>query len=337
MSRALARWAALGLGLGCGAKDDPGAGGGDGGAGGGADGAADGGDGGLDSGAPPDAAAVELAGVCPQELRFGVFTVDSNEDYAAVAGAAADGVVPTAVLTELLRSGDCTIWRRENPFCDPPCASGETCGLDGACVPYPAAVELGTVDVFGLLQPVSMSPVNPGAAYFDTSVPNPPWTAGAVLTLRTGGGPSAPVRVNAVAPEALAMEGADWSLSPGADFTVRWTAAAPGARTEVLLQLRIDQHGLTPASLECVFADDGEGTVPADTLDTLIGFGLTGFPAGSLARRTVDHAELGAGCIELHASSSRLARVEIEGYTPCRRDDECPEGQTCNEALERCE
>ena len=29
--------------------------------------------------------------------------------------------------------------------------------------------------------------------------------------------------------------------------------------------------------------------------------------------------------------------LEIEGYTPCRRDEDCPEGQECNEALERCE
>ena len=89
---------------------------------------------------------------------------------------------------------------------------------------------------------------------------------------------------------------------------------------------------------QLIFEDDGEGVVPAETLDTLIGFGLTGFPFGELSRRTVDHVDLdGGGCLQMAARSSRLGNVDIEGYTPCRRDEDCPEGQTCNEALERCE
>ena len=37
------------------------------------------------------------------------------------------------------------------------------------------------------------------------------------------------------------------------------------------------------------------------------------------------------------ASSQLAESVRIEGYTPCNRDEECPEGQTCNEPLQRCE
>jgi Cys-rich repeat protein len=66
-------------------------------------------------------------------------------------------------------------------------------------------------------------------------------------------------------------------------------------------------------------------------------YGVTGFPAGDLLRRTADSTPIGGGCIDLVASSSRFAQVTIEGYTPCRSDGECPEGQTCNEPLERCE
>ena len=65
--------------------------------------------------------------------------------------------------------------------------------------------------------------------------------------------------------------------------------------------------------------------------------GVTGFPEGDIARRTADSANAGEGCADLVLSSSNLAQVNITGYTPCRQDIECPEGTTCNEALERCE
>ncbi len=325
--RGWASLALLSLGLACGDKESAKA---DSGGADGADGA-DGSDG-------EDPATVELLGSCPQEIRQGGFVVDSNEDHASASGQVSDGVVPTAVLTELLRSGDCTIWRRENPFCDPPCASGETCGLDNECVTYPSAGDLGTVTISGLSAPVSMQPVNPGWSYFDTSLDNPPWTAGDLVTLQTGQGAWSPVRLHGVAPVDLDMPSAQWQVVPGETLTVTWDAAPAGARTEVSLILRIDQHGLTPASLVCAFEDDGEAQVPGDVIDLLVGFGLTGFPFGELRRRTVDHSDLDdGGCMDFELRSSRLAQVEIAGYTPCRRDEDCPDGQTCNEPLERCE
>jgi len=294
--------------------------------------------GGTDSGAPLDPATVPLAGECAQERRHGVFTVDSNEDYASVAGSVADGVVPTDVLTELLTEGDCTIWRRENPFCDGGCDPGFTCDLDGTCVEYPTNEAVGTVSIAGLVADVTMEPVEPGATYFDTSLPNPPWTTGEVTTLSSGGGAHAEFTLHGVTPVDMSLEQADWLLVPGEDLTVTWVPAADGSRTEVALGLRIDQHGLTPSTLNCVFADTGTGTVPSSVLDALIDVGLTGYPNGILTRQTIDSADLSAGgCVELRLQSSRLAGVEIEGYTPCRRDEDCPDGQECNEVLERCE
>ncbi|MEC8422597.1 MAG: hypothetical protein VX000_02405, partial [Myxococcota bacterium] len=242
------------------------------------------------------------------------------------------------VLTELLTEGDCTIWRRENPFCDGGCDPGFTCDLAGECVPYPTNQAVGTVVVQGLQRPVSMDPVEPGATYFDTSLPNPPWTPGTVATLESGGGAHAPFLLHGVAPVEMAIEDSGWKLVPGESLQVSWVPASEGARTEVELGLRIDQHGLTPSTLRCVFADTGSGTVPASVLDALIDVGLTGYPNGLLTRQSIDSTDLsGGGCVELRLQSSKLADVEIEGYTPCRRDEDCPDGQECNEALERCE
>ena len=305
-------------------------------------GAGDGTDGtdGTDGGdtTPLDPDTVPLAGACPQERRQGRFEVESNEDYAAVVGTVADGVVPTDVLTEMLVAGDCTIWRRENPFCDPGCASDETCSLDGVCVPYPQAQDQGRVTLAGLRADVAMDPVNPGNSYFDTSLPDPPWDDRAVLTLETAGGHHAPVTLHGVAPDPFTVTTPSWLLVPGADFTLAWTPPPEGARTEVVLSIRIDQHGLTPSSLRCTFPDTGAGTVPAAAFDKLVEFGITGFPTGEVERRTVDSSDLDdGGCVELVTTESRLGSLEIEGYTPCRRDEDCPEGETCNEPLERCE
>lgn len=299
----------------------------------GADGASDGAD-----GADLDPATVPLAGACDQAHRVGRFKVESNEDYAYAVGEVADGVLPTDVLTLAREDGDCTIWRRENPFCDPSCASGFTCSLEGECVPYPEAQDLGVVTIAGLTTPVSMEPVVPGNAYFDTALDHPPWDGRAVLTLESEGGARPALTLHAVAPDPFTVPEVAWLLVPGEPFTVTWDPPDAGARTEVVLNMRIDQHGLTPSTLSCVFEDDGEGTVPAESFAALVEFGITGFPTGELERRTVDHAVLeGEDCAELVASESRLADLEIEGYTPCRRDEDCPEGQECNEALERCE
>lgn len=295
------------------------------------------GDTGGDTGGGYTADDVPLDGACIDADHWGAFLVDSNEDYAYVTGSVSDGVVPASVLTNVLTSGGCTIWRRENPFCDPGCEPGYTCAFDGTCVPYPTAQDLGVVEVFGLSSAVAMEPVTPGYTYFDTSLANPPWEPGALVTVASGGGAFAPFQLYGVAPASLAPVSMDWLVVEGEPLAVAWDAPAGPVRTEVALTLRLDQHGTTPSSVECVFDDDGSGEVPADVLAELMSRGVTGFPAGDLVRRTVDSAEVGEGCVDLTVTSSRLAFVEIEGYTPCRDDRECPEGQTCNEALERCE
>ena len=100
---------------------------------------------GDDGGGSIEPGEISVDGGCSQEVRWGTFTVDASVDYAVVDGQVLDGVVPTDVLTEIITVGDCTIWRRENPFCDPGCDPGETCDLAGQCVPYPESQDIGTV------------------------------------------------------------------------------------------------------------------------------------------------------------------------------------------------
>lgn len=291
----------------------------------------------TDDSVPTDPTTVPLDGVCSDATHWGAFNIDSNADFSFVTGSVANGVVPSHILTNVLTDGECTIWRRENPFCDPSCTSGTACDFDGNCVPYPEGQDVGTVTVDGLLSPVSMSPTPPGNTYTDTSVPNPPWEPGSLVSLRASGGVYEPFRLYGVAPEHLVPTSGAWVITPGEPFSITWEAPSGPVRTEVVVNLRIDLHGVTPSSLRCVFEDDGAGEVPASVLDQLMAAGVTGFPAGDIARRTADSTNAGGGCADLVLSSSSLAQVSITGYTPCRQDFECPEGTTCNEALERCE
>lgn len=295
-------------------------------------------DSGPAAGPEGDPATIPLAGRCAMANDYGGFAVDALSDYSTVAGAVSDGVVPMTVLEEVAVEGDCRALRRNNPFCDPPCASDETCDFDGSCVAYPLTQDLGTVAIAGLVGPVSMDPVSPGYTYFDTTLGHPAYEPGVLIELTTGDTPWGPVTLHGVGVQQLDEAEATLLVVEGHDLELGWNAPEGQVRSEVALRINIDQHGATPISLYCSFEDDGAGVVPAALTDLLVNAGVTGFPSGSLVRRTVDSASLGEdGCMDLVVSSTRNPDVRVDGYTPCQDDEDCPDGQTCNEALEICE
>lgn len=319
-------WLTLPLALACGDGDGSDTEGGDGG---------DGGDGSTET---LDPATVPLGGPCDLAKDYGGFEILSADDAWGVQGAVSDGVVPQLVLEEIMSDGDCTLKRRNNPFCDPPCDAGETCDFDGECLPYPQFQDLGTVTVDGLVQPVSMEPVFPGNTYFDTSVPNPPFTPGEAVRLNMPGGLYGPAELFAVGVEPLEGMAAEWIVEAGVDLPVTWDAPSDAnARSEIYLTLSVDQHGTTPGAVFCTFADTGSGTVPGTVIQALVDSGVTGFPTGGISRRTVDQAPAGDGCMDLTLHTPKVVAVDVVGFTPCWSDIDCPEGQDCNEELQVCE
>jgi hypothetical protein len=292
----------------------------------------------TDTDTDTDPETVPLDGPCPLETRYGGFLVDASPDYTIVDGSIADGVVPVSVLEPIASEGGCQLLKRNNPFCDPTCQPEETCDFDGSCIPYPENQDLGTVTVDGLDKPVEMASNEPTYNYFDTSLPEGALPVGGLVTLQTEGGAFEPITLHGVGFELLTAPKTPWSINDGKPLTVLWdppTAAV--VRSEAYVKINIDQHGATPLTLYCSFADDGEGTVPAAMLDALIGAGVTGFPNGTITRRTVDSTAVAGGCAELVVSSLIEPDVNVVGYTPCNNDAMCPEGQHCNEKLERCE
>jgi hypothetical protein len=295
---------------------------------------------GDDSGEPTiiDPATVPLAGECPMADDYGGIAVLSDGKDGWVDGSVADGVVPTSVLETLSSEGDCKLLRRNNPFCDPGCTAGETCNFDGECVPYPANQDLGTVTLTGLVQPVVMEPVFPGYTYYDTKLPPEPFTSGTLVTLSAPDAPGGPLVLHGVGVSALVPTDESWIFESGNPLTVRWAPPTGDVvRSEVALSISIDQHGATPSVLRCTFADDGEATVGGAILEALVGAGVTGFPNGTLDRRTVDHGPIaGTGCADFTVSSTRNVPVDVLGYTPCITSKDCPDGQTCDKEFQIC-
>ncbi len=289
-----------------------------------------------ETGLDPDT--VPLEGACPDETRLGRFIVASTAHYAYAQGSALDGVVPVNVYHPQATEGECTLLQRDNPFCDPPCEANETCDTDGQCIPYPTAQDLGVVTIEGLVQPVSMEASAPGYTYFDTALPNPPWEPGALLELNTGGGAFQPVTLHAVAPQAFTASDSAWEIVQGDPLVIDWDAPSAEVRSTVHITLNVDLHGVTPALIECSFADDGEGEVPADLLEQFLNLGITGFPEGSFARVTADQAPFAEdACLDFWTRVELSPTLSVDGYTPCTHDDDCPPGMECNEELERCE
>ena len=266
--------------------------------------------------------------------------MQSGGSGTGIDGAVADGVVPQSVLEELNAVDDCRLLRRNNPFCDPPCDAGETCDWDGECIDYPVKQDLGTVTITGLSQAVSMDPVFPGNTYFDTSLSDPPWTSSELVTISMPGGAYGPLELHGVGVDPLTvLDTEGWEVQEGQDLIVHWEApTAAVVRSEVGLVISVDQHGTTPGTLYCTFEDDGEGTVPAAIVDGLINSGVTGFPSGSLERRTVDSVGLSdGGCMDLRLSAPAEIEVDVIGYTPCVSDADCPDDLDCNEELQICQ
>ncbi len=280
---------------------------------------------------------VALAGRCPLDADLGGFTVDSDQLLTTVGGAVTNSVVPVTILEEVESEGGCVLLRQNNPFCDPSCSPGFTCDWDGSCVPYPVEQDLGTVTIDGLKAPVTMDPSPPGYSYYFLGLPHPPYAPGDLVTLNSSGGAYPAFSAHGVGLVPLQRDGGMWTIYEDQDLVVTWNDPAEVVRSTVHVRISIDQHGDTPVQLECDFEDTGQATIPASLLTQMINFGVTGIPSAKLTRWTVDSVQVEDGCLNFAIASTDRPEVDVDGYTPCQSDEECPPGETCNVPMEICE
>ena len=286
---------------------------------------------------PPALPQRPLRGPCDLATRIGGFSVEAQADFGVVQGVVADAVLPAAVPRLVSETGSCRLLQRRNLACLPACAGNEACGEAGSCIPYPRQIDVGVVEIAGLTRTTSMSPLEPGNTYFSPGADNPPYSSDAqVLLTAAGGSGIEPFELLGRGSEPL-PESPSGQLVRGMDLSLSWPPPGTQAPTHVLVELTIDQHGVSPLTLACELADSGSGTLPAALIDQLLDAGISGFPNGKLTRRTADHVLLAQGCVELMVGSPRAANVTVAGYTPCNGSAECPDGQSCNTSLQRCE
>ncbi|MCK6592025.1 MAG: hypothetical protein L6Q76_31115 [Polyangiaceae bacterium] len=265
-------------------------------------------------------------GECASTDEIGVFIVQHEPDYSVVSGEVLSGVVPSKILFEVGTEGDCTLWQRKNPFCDPPCKPGDTCDQSGACVPYPMPKSVGAVSVSGLAKAVEMAPMS----YYDTNMPHPAFAPGAAITLKAAGGdyPGFTLYGEGFAPIAIPNE--TWTITKGQPLTITWTPDSSAPHATVRVRLNIDQHGNSPVELVCDVKDMGTVTIPASLIDQLVGFGVTGFPSGHVSRHTLDSTNVGPGCVRFEVFSHVLGDLQVAGHIPCDAATPCPMGMTCD-------
>ncbi|MBU1068827.1 hypothetical protein KJ975_04580 [Myxococcota bacterium] len=279
-----------------------------------------------------DPALITLHFPCTEDLRIGGFQVQTNEDmgYTAVDGVVRDGIVPGQIPEVALTEGDCRLLGRRNLFCDPACNPGFTCGFEETCVPMPLGQDMGTVVLRGLVERVALKALQPGSSYSYTQLPHPGFEVNHVIQLRTTSGFLGPLELYGVGVSQLVPTTSAWTLAAGQDLIIEWTPPPEGARSRILIELNIDQHGLTPLNMSCNLPDTGSATIPAVIVDALIAAGVTGYPTGRVTRRTEDSFTSTQGCIDFFVTSVRTMTVQVAGHTPCTSQDDCTPPEVCD-------
>jgi hypothetical protein len=279
-----------------------------------------------------DPTLVILHEACPIEERIGGFLVQMNEDmgYTSVDGVVKNGIVPGYIPDITLEEGDCRLLARRNLFCDPACTSGFTCGTDQTCIPMPLGQDMGKVILRGLAKRLELNALQPGNSYSWTQLPYPGYEVDQVIQLRTISGYLGALELYGIGVSQLVPSESAWVITEGQDLIIEWEPPQVGARSRVLIEINIDQHGLTPLTLNCDMPDTGSATIPQAIIDGLMEAGVTGFPIGRVTRRTTDSYTAAEGCIDFFISSVRTITVEVAGHTPCTNNDDCTTPEICD-------
>jgi len=280
---------------------------------------------------------VVLDGGCEEAEHVGSFLVSVDTTYSLVDGTVADAVFPAEVRELVTEEGGCRLLRKVFPFCDPACEPGTTCDHDGTCVPEPRNQDVGTVRIWGLEEWIELEPVQPGNRYFDTQVPHPVVLPGSEVRLDVDGPGFESLKLEGRGVELLEQpEGVALYIGAGEALSVEWVPVPLQEGAQVDLRVTVDQHGTSPLSLLCTFEDDGSAEVPAGLVAEFVAAGVSGFPNATIRRGTVDSAPSPDGCVDLRVASALEMPVGVEGHTPCTSDDDCPDGQHCDLAIETC-
>jgi hypothetical protein len=227
------------------------------------------------------------------------------------------------------------------PFCDPTCASGQTCVQGGTCkATDPTHHSVGTVTIEGVGTTagttLSMEPstsVNPAAfgTYSAVATPlnYPPFAEGAAVHLAAAGGDYSAFAIDAKGIPPLVLGTSTNNLAPNQPLSLTWTPPTQAGNSRILINIDISQHGTTKGQIVCDVDDNGSLTIGAALVTGLINLGVAGFPTIGITRQAKGSYIITPGRVDLLLVSSIELVVTVEGYTSCNADIPCPTGQVC--------
>ncbi|MBK7192462.1 MAG: hypothetical protein IPH80_08290 [Myxococcales bacterium] len=234
--------------------------------------------------------------------RVGYVNVIEGGAFLSVFAAVADGPerpLPAAIAAD----GDCAVYRRPAPaLCQPACDG--VCEAPGVCRPWAQAVDVGTITVTGLKQPLAF--VRGGFGYEPTPAPGTAdlFDAGDPIAITAPGAAIGGFDVALTGVADLTGTTQTLTLTDGQPAEVTWAAAGSG---RVQLALLVGWHGAPwEAMLLCETADDGALTIPG-ALVTALPHASSGLEShtSTITRFTRKSVLAPAGVIEFVVGSQR--------------------------------
>jgi len=271
---------------------------------------------------------------CESAKNLGGFRIDLASDFTGIQGQVFDGVTPQNVPNVLETVGLCKLLRPKKLFCDPPCSPGQSCDEKGKCIASPKGQDVGSVTITGMKAEVSMTPRVP--IYFYTNkqkLPHPGFEHGGYIRLAATGGKNKAFVLRGWGVSPLVVTTKDILVKKKTAIEVTWEKPTKQGPTRIHLKLNINNHGGTPSWIECEVPDEGKYTIPESLITKLFDSGVSGFPDLAVTRRSVDSADIAAGCVQMGIYSTVTKAIQVEGVTSCSKDADCPKGKKCRADL----
>jgi len=281
--------------------------------------------------------------VRPVYGRFQVTLVEEtafDDAYASVLGRVTTGTTPSTLQWDTATvSGACKLLIPRAPFCETPCGSGAACVADGVCRVYPAGLNVGTVTMTGVKTTTgatsfTMQPVFSNYQPVGITLDYPPFTEGAEVSVAIAHDSvgSFALKAKGIAPLNALYDSV--VFADNQPVTLTWTPPSAGAAGNSTVSARFDisHHGGVKGVIECEAADNGSLTVAAGLVTQLKGLGISGFPTVELSRHSASPARTDMS-LELRIESTVTRPISIPGIVSCSGDEDCPNGQTCQQDL----
>ena len=255
----------------------------------------------------------------------------------SIVGRVNDGPTPaTTIWEEVQVDGDCALSTPRLPYCTTSCGGTAACIEDDTCLAYPAAHSAGKVTVTGVKSASSSAPFEltlTNNNYLTvTPLAYPPFAEGDAVTFAAAGDyfPAFDLNAKGIAP--LALTSTELALKTNQPLALTWTKGTESS-ANIHVKLDISHHGGSKGQIECDTADSGSLTIGAALITKLLNLGVAGFPTVIVTRHAIGSTVIAPGRVELEISSTVEQSVTIDGLTSCTDDEDCPDGQLCQDDL----